>query len=128
MQIDTLLHGMRDDESLRRRLREHVERRAASAFDRFADRVATLEVRIVDENGPKGGVDTVGRVRVLLQRGAELVVEDRDADALVLVDRLLPRAARALARRLERSRPGAGDRTSAAGEQQGTNEPDDDDA
>jgi hypothetical protein len=119
MLIATQMHGARADEPFRTNLRLHIENRAAQAFDRFADRVAEAEVRVGDENGPRGGVDQVGRVRFLLARGGELVVEDRDRDAFVMIDRLMTRAARVLAKHFERSRRGAGDRVSAAGADQG---------
>jgi ribosomal subunit interface protein len=81
-------------------LREHAERRVESAIRRFGDRIVAVQIRLADLNGPRGGIDKLCRIQVH-GRGLNIVVEDKDIDAFVAVDRAAHRLRRALDRRLE---------------------------
>lgn len=83
-------------------LQNHLERRAQFAFGRFAAAVHSIQVTLLDENGPRGGVDKRCRVLVSPRRGESIVVEGRGAQLEPLVDQTLERAARSLARGLKR--------------------------
>jgi ribosomal subunit interface protein len=85
-------------------LRAHVERRLSFALGRFGDRVGRVMVRFSDINGHRGGVDKRCQIDVdlLLVRGVR--AEDTDADLFIAVDRAADRAARSIARAMERDR------------------------
>ena len=82
----------------------HIHRRIEFALRRFAPRLRRVEVRLVDENGERGGIDKRCAVGLHLRNGTSLHVE-AFADAVVLAsDLALERAGRALSRRIARSR------------------------
>ena len=58
-------------------IRKHAERSLSFATDRFQDRIRDIDVKLVDENGPRGGVDKVCRVRATLKDGPVLLAEAR---------------------------------------------------
>ena len=82
--------------------REQIRRRASFALARLRARIARDEVRLSDINGKRGGVDKQCRVLVTLTHGPAAVVEDLDADLPTLIDRVLARAGRVAAKRIER--------------------------
>ena len=59
-------------------IRKHAERSLSFATDRFQDRIRDIDVKLVDENGPRGGVDKVCRVRATLKDGPVLMAEARE--------------------------------------------------
>lgn len=85
-------------------LRTHAERALRFALTRFSAAVARVRLRLIDENGPRGGVDQRCRVHVALRDGGTVDVEGVEADARVAIDVVAARAARSVARRLERGR------------------------
>jgi ribosomal subunit interface protein len=98
MRVDIRGRGFELGESLR----QHVERRARFAIGRFSPRIVTLSVRLVDTNGPRGGVDKSCVMTVRLQRLGEVHVSEQDDDPYVAVDRATERLGRAVARAIER--------------------------
>lgn len=56
-------------------IREYADRRLYFALRRFEDRVRAVTLRLHDENGPRGGLDTRCVITVELHRGAPIVVE-----------------------------------------------------
>lgn len=86
-------------------IRDHAERSLRFALTRFSDAVARVRLRVFDENGPRGGVDQRCRVHVALRHGGTVDVEGVDVDPRAAIDRVAARAARSVARRLERVRP-----------------------
>jgi hypothetical protein len=70
----------------------------------MATRVPKVIVRIDDLNGPRGGVDKTCRIDVEVLHGADVFVEDRDADLIAVIDRAAQRAGRAVSRTIERRR------------------------
>lgn len=84
-----------------------VERRLRFALSRFEPRIMSIDVRLRDINGPRGGTDQVCRLVVRLRgRLARVVVEDQDVNLEAAVSRGAERAARSIARVLETSREG----------------------
>ena len=83
---------------------EDASRRALFAFGRFAPRIRGVSMVVSDVNGPRGGVDTSCRVRVVGHDGWDVNVSDIDHDAARAVTCALGRAGRAVARRLDRLR------------------------
>lgn len=65
MRIEVSARGV----SVTRRLREYVARRLHFKLGRFSDRINVVRVRMVDVNGPRGGVDLHCRIQV---RGTDL--------------------------------------------------------
>jgi len=100
----------------------HVQRKLRGALRRFTDRVAAVAVRLVDENGPRGGVDTRCRVVVELTGGGQLVVEGLAADAYVAVTQAAARLHRQLGRALARD-PRGGRRARPAARALGSDGP-----
>jgi ribosomal subunit interface protein len=89
---------------LTRALREYVERRLRFALGPARAAVLRVGVRLVDDNGPRGGEDK--RCRILLRAAGApaLLVEDAQSDLYVAIDRAAGRAGRALVRQLARRR------------------------
>lgn len=84
-----------------------VERRLLFALSRFEPRIRSVEVRLRDINGPRGGIDQQCRLVVWLRRPhTSVIVEDQDLDVESAVSRCAERAARGVARVLDMSRDG----------------------
>ena len=83
-------------------LEDHVHRRVRFALGRFASRISLVRIRIVDLNGPRGGVDTRCSVQVHLPPGASVIVDDLSASARSAVDLAVDRTGRAVSRHVDR--------------------------
>ena len=83
---------------------EVVERRILYALNRFSSQVRTVQVTLSDVNGPKGGNDILCRFKVLLRKRGEILVGDTDVSIESAVANVADRAARSLARLLDRQR------------------------
>lgn len=81
---------------------DFVQRRLEFALGRFAGRIRSLQVRLSDVNGPRGGRDKKCLIAVRLTSPSRIViVEDVDADETVVVCRATERVARAVARAVD---------------------------
>lgn len=78
--------------------------RARFALDRFASLVDVMKVRIVDENGPKGGIDQRCCVDVRLADGRRVRASARAARVPQAIDAALKRCREVLVRQLDRRR------------------------
>jgi putative sigma-54 modulation protein len=87
-------------------LTHHVRRRLGFGLTRHSARVARVVVRLGDENGPRGGVDKFCRIQVHLVDAAQVVINDCGPELYAVIDRASDRAARTVAKRLERARFG----------------------
>lgn len=85
-------------------LRAHVTRRLLFALGRFGRRIQRVSVKFEDANGARGGLDKHCHVDVCLRPSKRLRIEDLDSDLFVVIDRVADRAARSVARALERER------------------------
>ena len=82
----------------------HAERRLRFALTRHCDRIVRVAVLVGDSNGPRGGTDKFCRIRILLQRAPEVLVEDNGAELYAVIDRAAERAGRNVAKRVDRLR------------------------
>ncbi|QYF93207.1 HPF/RaiA family ribosome-associated protein [Massilia sp. PAMC28688] len=85
-------------------LRAYTEQRLSMALGWAGEHMHKLAVSLSDINGPRGGIDKRCKIQVQLGGGAEVVIEDTEADLYVAIDRAASRADRAVVRRVERRR------------------------
>ena len=77
-------------------------RRMEGALERFADRIDSVQVRLEDVNGPRGGTDAGGRCVVELTGLRPVVISDRAESFREVVDALVKRASHTVSRRISR--------------------------
>jgi hypothetical protein len=94
------------DDQLRRDIKTRLER----ALDKHAPFIERSSVRFSDVNGPRGGVDTVCTVKVVLDHVPSVVVEARRLDARHAFSAAVQMARTAVARAIGRSARGKGGR------------------
>lgn len=82
--------------------REWIQRRLQFALGRFSSCIRRVSVVFRDVNGTRGGVDKKCRLRVVLIPDGEVIVEDTDSSVEAVVAMVSERAARSVARRIER--------------------------
>lgn len=90
-----------------KRLRGHIERRLGFALRRFARRIKSVLVRVGDLNGPRGDIDRGCHVAIVLAPSTTVVMEDRNSDLYVAIDRVADKTGRYIGRRLKRPRGGS---------------------
>ena len=98
MQIDFTTDGAELSDTMR----EQVERRLRFHLTRYAAQVRKLEIQFGGDTASSNHNRRV-RVRVRLNKGPDVVVEDVEPDLDVAVDRAIGRAARSVGRRLSSS-------------------------
>ncbi|MEO5730751.1 MAG: HPF/RaiA family ribosome-associated protein [Byssovorax sp.] len=92
-------------------MRAYVRQRLGRKLGKFATHIERITVRFEDVNGPRGGEDTVSRIKVVLSGLDSIVYETRAVDARQALDLAADRVERAVRRSLGRARasqPGAG--------------------
>lgn len=82
-------------------LRNFIKDKASVSFSRFNYLVSKVEVRITDENGPKGGEDKSCLVRITSHHLQDIVIKSRDKDSYASISQAFHRAKQTLARRLK---------------------------
>ncbi|MEO7938454.1 MAG: HPF/RaiA family ribosome-associated protein [Burkholderiaceae bacterium] len=87
-------------------LTSHTRRRLDFGLSRHADRITRVVVRLGDENGPRGGLDKFCRLHVSLVDAPPVVIRDCGPELYSVIDRASDRAARAVAKQLDRNRFG----------------------
>ena len=85
-------------------IRDYAKRRLTTALGRYQPVLASVQVRLADVNGPRGGVDKHCVVEVVGPAMAPIIVRERDADLYVAIDRAADRIDRATGRRIARLR------------------------
>ncbi|MCX5743322.1 MAG: HPF/RaiA family ribosome-associated protein [Proteobacteria bacterium] len=85
-------------------LRDLLHRRLDFALGRLTTALHTVEVTIVDINGPKGGADKQCRIHVRGPALRTIVIEHVGTDVLATVSLAAERAAHAVTRSLARRR------------------------
>jgi ribosomal subunit interface protein len=85
-------------------LRKHIERRLFFALERFARRIRGVRVSVGDLNGP--GVDKRRRGAIVLTPSTTVVMEDRDSNIYIAIDRVADKAGRCIGRQLKRQKSG----------------------
>lgn len=98
--IEFHVRGGRDD--TRETLREYAFRRLSFAVRRFKRRVHRLTVRLVDENGPRRGVDSRCAITADLTDGGQLFVEATSAWPFTAITLAAGRLSEALRRDADR--------------------------
>jgi ribosome-associated translation inhibitor RaiA len=88
-------------------VRDHVRKRLGSRLGKFALQIQRVSVRLIDVNGPKGGVDTACRIKVVLNGLESVVVEEVAAEVHEAIDRAGHVAERAVRSALGRARTAA---------------------
>jgi len=88
--------------SLTPALRAYALEHLAAKLVKHDRRITGVVVRFEDRNGPKGGVDKVCRVEVLLAHLGPVVVEEVDDDLRAAIDIAADRVEKATLRALER--------------------------
>lgn len=83
-------------------MREFVHQRLNAALGRFEDRIPRVEVRICDENGPRGGVDKLCRVTATIAGAGPLMIEKRAGDFYEAIARAVNAVKQNVARRVSK--------------------------
>jgi hypothetical protein len=71
---------------------------------KFATSIGRISVRVEDVNGPRGGIDQVCRIKVLLIGLPPVVFQGRDASLVAAIDGALTGSERAVRRSVQRRR------------------------
>ena len=72
-------------------LRSFTEGRVRSAFDHGPMQISSVDVRVADLNGPRGGVDIRAGVVAVLAHGGAVFVEARANDAYAAIEQAISR-------------------------------------
>jgi ribosome-associated translation inhibitor RaiA len=100
--IVTHIHALEHD--FRAEERAYLRRKLGRRLGKFADSIERVSLRTEDVNGPRGGVDRVCRVKVVLRGLSSVVVEKRDATLHAAVGLALDGVERAVRKSLQRRR------------------------
>jgi ribosome-associated translation inhibitor RaiA len=84
--------------------RTHIRRKLRTKLAKFAASVVRASVRIGDLNGPRGGIDHVCRIKVVLSGLPSVVYERRGPSLELAVDGALAGVERAVRRSVQRRR------------------------
>ncbi|MGD8926796.1 MAG: HPF/RaiA family ribosome-associated protein [Thioalkalispiraceae bacterium] len=90
------------DFALAEALGAYIEQRINFALSSRYDQIKRIQVRLLDINGPRGGIDKRCQIHITLPRLRDIVIEDTEQDLYVAIDRATDRAARTVHRRLAR--------------------------
>ena len=85
-------------------LRAHATKRVRFALGRLTSHIRSVEVALVDINGPRGGLDKKCRIVVRGGRFQQVCVQALDSSAEAAVSAAAERVARAVTRAIERQR------------------------
>lgn len=84
--------------------RTYIRRKLGTKLGKFATSIERVSVRVEDVNGPRGGVDQVCRIKVVLAGLPSVVFEGRDVSLDAAIDSALARAERGVRRSVQRRR------------------------
>ncbi len=84
--------------------RTYIRRKLGMKLGKFATSIERVSVRLKDENGPRGGVDQICRIKVVLYGLPSVVFEAKDASRDAAIDGALAGIERVVRRTLERRR------------------------
>jgi ribosome-associated translation inhibitor RaiA len=82
--------------------RAYVRRKLGMKLGKFARAVERVSVRVRDVNGPRGGVDKLCTIKVVLARLPTVVVEQKHASLQAAIDAALRRTEVAVRRSVQR--------------------------
>jgi ribosome-associated translation inhibitor RaiA len=89
---------------LRQDDRDYIRRKLGMKLGKFSRSIERVSVRTKDVNGPRGGVDQVCRIKVVLSGLRSVVFESKDASLRAAIDAALAGTERAVRRTLQRRR------------------------
>ena len=89
---------------LNQNARTSIRRKLDRKFGKFARSIERTSVRLKDVNGPRGGVDHVCRIKVVLRNLPSVVYEKQDVSLDTAVGGAIAGAERAVRRTLQRAR------------------------
>ncbi len=95
-------------------LQEYAQRRVDFALSWYRAEIQSLEIRLSDVNGPKGGRDKRCAIQLRLRGEPSLRVDDVETNMYAAIDRAVDRCKRTLARRVARLRDHSVARSSEA--------------
>lgn len=81
-----------------------IRRKLGRKLGKFAASIERVSVRVKDVNGPRGGIDQLCRIKVVLSEFPSVVFENQDALAEVAINGAIAGAERAVRKALERRR------------------------
>jgi hypothetical protein len=84
--------------------RDAIARKLGRKLGKFGASIERVSVRLSDDNGPKGGVDQVCRIKVVLSGLPSVLVERRNASIPAAVEDAIRATAVAVRSRLQRRR------------------------
>jgi CBS domain-containing protein len=84
--------------------RDYLGRKLGTKLGKFARAIERASVRVKDVNGPRGGIDKVCRIKVVLSGLPSVVVEEQAATLQEAMDGALGRTERTVKRSVERRR------------------------
>jgi ribosome-associated translation inhibitor RaiA len=84
--------------------RAYIRRKLGMRLGKFAGAIERVSVRTKDLNGPRGGIDRLCRIKVVLSGLPSVVLERRDASLNAAVDGALAGVERAVRRAVQRRR------------------------
>lgn len=85
-------------------LREHTTRNLRFSLGRWAPQIERVVVTVADINGPRGGLDKRCGVRVVGRDGWLVTITHTERSCEAAVSHAVSRAARTVARRIDRKR------------------------
>jgi ribosome-associated translation inhibitor RaiA len=84
--------------------REYIRRKLGMKLAKFGTSIERVTVRMTDANGPRGGVDQVSQIKVVLIGLPSIIVERRHVLVQAAVDGSLDAAVRAVRKAISRRR------------------------
>lgn len=84
--------------------RADIRQKLANKLGKFAASIERVSVRVWDVNGPRGGVDQLCRIKVVLSELPSVVFDFQDASAEVAINSAITGAERAVQKALRRRR------------------------
>jgi len=84
--------------------RTEIRQKLNRKLGKFANAIERVSVRVKDINGPRGGIDQVCRIKVVLSNHPSVVFEAQDASLDVVIGNALTGTERAVRRSLQRRR------------------------
>ncbi|HEY7305686.1 MAG TPA: HPF/RaiA family ribosome-associated protein [Bryobacteraceae bacterium] len=98
MLISIATHGI----EVNNRLRKRIEYRARFAVMRFESHLREFAVHLEDENGPRGGVDTICRLTATLHDGGTIRIKEKHTNLMGAISRAAKRFRNVISRRMGR--------------------------
>jgi hypothetical protein len=84
--------------------RAEIRRKLGARLGKFADALERVTVRVSDVNGPRGGIDQVCTIKVVVSDFPSVVFEARDRTVNAAIQAALAGTERAIRRQLQRRR------------------------